>query len=77
MRDTVRAIIVKALNLEEVAPEDIHDHTNLVTDLDADSIDMLELAMTIEDTLGVKMPDDQPELYATLGTLCAYLEKPA
>jgi acyl carrier protein len=75
MKDQIRRIIIAALRLDELKPEDIGDHTNLVEELAVDSVDLLELAMTIEDELGVKMPDDQPEVFTSLHTLTQYVEK--
>lgn len=75
MKEQIRKIIIGALRLDELKPEDLGDHTNLVEELDVDSVDLLELAMTIEDDLGVKMPDDQPEVYTSLHTLTEYVEK--
>lgn len=75
MKEQIRRIIIGALRLDELKPEDLGDHTNLVEELDVDSVDLLELAMTIEDELGVKMPDDQAEIYTSLHTLTEYVEK--
>jgi acyl carrier protein len=77
MKEQIRKIIIGALRLDELKPEDLGDHTNLIEELDVDSVDLLELAMTIEDDLGVKMPDDQPEVYTSLHTLTEYIEKHA
>jgi acyl carrier protein len=75
MKEQVRRIIIGALRLDELKPEDLGDHTNLIEELAVDSVDLLELAMTIEDDLGVKMPDDQPEVFTSLHTLTQYVEK--
>lgn len=75
MKEQIRGIIIAALRLDELKPEDLKEHTNLIEELDVDSVDLLELAMTIEDDLGVKMPDDQPEVYTSLHTLTEYIEK--
>ena len=57
----------------EMDPEEISAETNLIDDLGADSLDVVELIMSLED-FGVKIPDeDVAELY-TVGRIVDYLE---
>ncbi|MBR4392418.1 MAG: acyl carrier protein [Oscillospiraceae bacterium] len=58
----------------EMDPEEISAETNLIDDLGADSLDVVELIMSLEDDFGVKIPDeDVAELY-TVGRIVDYLE---
>ena len=58
----------------EMDPEEISAETNLIDDLGADSLDVVELIMSLEDDFGVKIPDeDVAELY-TVGRIVYYLE---
>jgi len=70
----MRLLLVHAVRLEHIQPEEIALDANLVADLDFDSVDLLEVAMTIEDDLGVKMPEKQPEVYTSLRTLVDYVQ---
>lgn len=74
MIERLRQIIVDSVRLEHLKPQDIGEHANLVGDLDFDSIDLLEVAMSIEDELGVKMPEEDPSVYTSLRTLLDYIE---
>ena len=74
MKDRLRVLIVGAVSAEHITPQDIGDDTNLVGQLELDSVDMLEIAMTIEDEYGIRMPDDQPAVYTSVNTLCAHIE---
>lgn len=58
----------------ELDPETITAETNLIDDLGADSLDVVELIMSLEDEYGVTISDeDAAELY-TVGRICEYLE---
>lgn len=52
----------------------IHNETKLCADLNLDSLDLIELAMKIEDALGIEIPDDDVDnpTLGTFGGLCAY-----
>ena len=71
MFDQVRDIIVDTLSCDrdEVTPE-----TNLFEDLNADSLDAVELNMALEDKLHVCIPDEELANMKTVGDLTAYVE---
>ena len=59
----------------ELDPESITMDTNIVDDLGADSLDVVELIMSLEDSFGVTISDeDAAELY-TVRRIVEYLEK--
>ena len=51
----------------EVAPGSITDETRFRDDLDADSLDLYELVMELEDTYGVAMSEDEAAKIETVG----------
>ena len=51
----------------DVAPEKITDTTRFRDDLDADSLDLYELVMELEDTYGVAMSEDEAAKIETVG----------
>ena len=50
-----------------VAGDSISDATHFRDDLDADSLDLYELVMELEDTYGVKMSEQEAEGIVTVG----------
>ena len=48
--------------------------TDLQEDLGADSLDVVDLLMSIEDEFDVEVPDDEIENIKTVGALVAYIE---
>ena len=59
----------------EVDPETITMDTNLVDDLGADSLDVVELIMSLEDIFGISISDEDAEQLYTVGRIVDYLEK--
>lgn len=51
----------------EVSPDQITDDTRFRDDLDADSLDLYELVMELEDTYGVAMSEDEAAKIETVG----------
>jgi acyl carrier protein len=67
-RDEVFQLIRDHLADElEVDPDRITEQTHLRDDLDADSLDLYELVMELEDTYGVSVPEDQAVNIETVG----------
>ena len=67
--------IVKTLAEQfEVEPESITMKTNLIDDLGADSLDVVELLATLEDEFGVIIPQDAVHNIKTVGELSEYME---
>ncbi len=58
----------------ELDPETISMDTNLIDDLGADSLDVVELIMSLEDEFGVTISDDAAAELYTVGRIVEYLE---
>lgn len=48
-------------------------NTNLVEDLGADSLDVVELIMTLEDEFGISLPDEEVSKMKTVGDVVTYI----
>lgn len=73
MFETVKAIIEEQLGITDT--DKITLKTNIHSDLDADSLDAVEIIMTIEDEFDVEIPDDIVEKLQTVGQIVDYLER--
>ena len=56
-------------------PEDITRESKIKDDLGADSLDVLQLLMTLEEEKGVTIPDDVLPTLKTVGDIVDYVEK--
>ena len=72
MFDDVKAVVVEQLNVNEgeVKPE-----SKFVDDLGADSLDVVELVMALEEKFEIEIPDEEAEKIQTVGYVVAYIEK--
>lgn len=59
----------------EVSPDTITMDTNLVDDLGADSLDVVELIMSIEDEFGVSISDEEAANLITVQKIVDFVEK--
>ena len=67
-RDQVMAKVREHLASElELDPDGIVDGTRFRDDLDADSLDLYELVMELEDTYGVKVSEEEAARIQTVG----------
>ena len=74
MFEEVCTILADQLN---VSAGDITMDSRIKDDLGADSLDILQLLMTIEEEKGVTIPDEELATFATVGDIVNYLEKQA
>ena len=72
MFDKIKEIIVEQLNIDDGAF--INLDTNLQEDLDADSLDAVEIIMNIEEEFDIKVDDDELENIKAIGDIVKYIE---
>ena len=68
--DDVKAIIAEQLG---VKVEEVTDSASFVDDLGADSLDVVELVMGLEDEFNVQIPDEDVEKIKTVGAVVSYI----
>ena len=69
--EKVKAILAEQFDVDE---DKITADTDLQEDLGADSLDVVDLLMSIEDEFGVEVPDEEIENIKTVGALVSYIE---
>jgi acyl carrier protein len=72
VKERVIDIVAEQLgvNKEQITPE-----TSFVNDLGADSLDVVELVMELEEEFDINIPDDAAEKITTVGQAVDYIEK--
>ena len=59
----------------ELDPASITPETNLIDDIGADSLDVVELIMELEDEFGITISDEAAAELFTVGRIVEYIEK--
>lgn len=72
IENKVKAIIVEKLGVEE---SQVTMDANFQNDLNADSLDTVELIMEFEKAFNISIPDEDTEKISTVGDAVAYVEK--
>ena len=54
-------------------PSTINENTRIIEDLGADSLDVVELLMTLEDDYGITIPDDEIQEIKNIGDVEKYI----
>ncbi|HEX16494.1 MAG: acyl carrier protein [Deltaproteobacteria bacterium] len=72
LEERLKELIVQQLGVDEseVVPE-----AKFVDDLGADSLDLVELIMALEDEYGIEIPDEDAEKIVTVGDAINYLKE--
>ena len=70
--DKIKGIIAEQLGVEEDA---VNMETHLMKDLEADSLDAVEIIMAIEDEYEMEVPDEDAEKFQTVGDIVKYVEE--
>jgi len=63
LMERIKEIIADKLGVDI---DEVTDDADLIDDLDADSLDLVDLAMAIEDEFGVTIPDEELEKIRTV-----------
>ncbi len=72
--DKVKELIVKQL---AVAEDQVTPDAKFIEDLNADSLDIVELIMALEEEFNSEIPDEEAENLKTVGDVIAYIENKA
>jgi acyl carrier protein len=78
LRSEIKRLLVSELNLKGRDPEAIDDDAPLFgSGLGLDSLDALQLAMSLEEKLGVRIPegDDARAIFKNVGAIADYVAK--
>ena len=71
MLDKIKDIVVEQLGVDA---EEVSLEASFIDDLGADSLDIVELIMAMEDEFGLEIPDEVAEKIATIGDAIEYIK---
>ena len=70
LEQKIRAIVAEQLGIQ---PTEVRLESAFIDDLGADSLDIVELVMAMEEEFGFEIPDDQAEKIRTVGDAVSYI----
>lgn len=68
----VKEIVVEQLGVDE---EEVTEQASFVDDLGADSLDIVELVMALEEEFDLEIPDEDAEKIVTVGDAVNYIKE--
>ncbi len=71
MFDKIKEIVADKLSVDE---NEITLESSFIEDLNADSLDIVELIMALEDELDMEIPDEDVENFKTVGDVVNYVQ---
>lgn len=69
--ERVKSIVVEQLG---VSAEEVTPVASFIDDLGADSLDIVELIMALEEEFNLEIPDEQAEKIQTFGDVVTYIQ---
>ena len=72
MIEKVKQLLASQLN---ISPDKITPESKIVEDLAAESADMIEMVMTMEEEFGISIPDEDAMNLTTVSDIVNYIEK--
>ncbi|MHB1453097.1 MAG: acyl carrier protein [Saccharofermentanales bacterium] len=69
--ETVQSILADQLGVE---PDQVTMESNFIDDLNADSLDIVELVMAMEQEFGISIPDEEAERIKTVGDAVNFIK---
>ncbi len=70
--EDVKEVVVEQLN---VNPDEVKEDSKFVEDLGADSLDVVELVMALEEKFDIEIPDDKAEKIVTVADAIKFIEE--
>ena len=70
--DDVKAVVVEQLDCD---PAEVKEDSKFIEDLGADSLDVVELVMALEEKFDIKIPDEDLDKVTTIDDIVSYINK--
>ena len=70
--DRLKKIVIEQLGVDE---EEVKSEASFVDDLNADSLDLVELIMSLEEEFGTEISDEDAERIRTVGDAVEYIDE--
>ena len=72
--DDVKEVVIEQLDCD---PAEVKEDSKFIEDLGADSLDVVELVMALEEKFDIEIPDEDAEKISTVGDAVEYIKSHA
>ena len=69
--EKIRALLAEQLDID---PAKITMESDIMSDFEADSLDIVDMVMTLEDEFGIEVPDEEVEKLHTVGDVVRFID---
>ena len=69
--EKIRALLAEQLDVD---PAKITMDSDIMSDFEADSLDIVDMVMTLEDEFGIEVPDEEVEKLHTVGDVVRFID---
>lgn len=70
----VLKIIVNSLNISEDKEKTLTDDSHFINDLNADSLDVVDMIMALEEEFSIEIPDEEAQKIENIGVAIKHIE---
>ena len=70
--EKIKSIIIEQLQVSDTT---VTEESSFIDDLGADSLDLVELIMALEEEFGIEIPDEDAEKVVTVGDVVNYIKE--
>ncbi len=70
--EKVASLVAEQLGIDK---KNVKENSNIIEDLGADSLDVIEMLMTLEDEFGITIPDEKINQIKTIGQIVELIEQ--
>ncbi|WP_169193649.1 phosphopantetheine-binding protein [Anaplasma platys] len=74
VRATVLEAVVDCLKLKDEQKQSLSGTTNLAKDFNLDSLDFVDLIMSLEERFSIEISDEEAQKLETIDDICKYIE---
>lgn len=74
-QDILRQVVSTIADITDRSPDDLNEQTNLLHDLDLDSLALFEIVIDLESVYDLRISDEEIEALRTIGEIVSFIDR--